>query len=131
MNDFKLEPIGIVHSPYTKKTKKNYPVREDIEAQVEVYPQFAEALFRISEFPELWIIFWFSEISDGERMTLKVHPRKDKNKPLRGVFCSRSPARPNPIGLTKVTLIKKEKNILYVKGLDAYDKTPVLDIKEV
>jgi tRNA-Thr(GGU) m(6)t(6)A37 methyltransferase TsaA len=60
---------------------------------------------------------------------VKVHPQGDLNKPLRGVFSMRSPMRPNPIGLTRVRLLKKEGNTLLVEGLDALDGSPIIDIK--
>ncbi|MDD3626606.1 MAG: tRNA (N6-threonylcarbamoyladenosine(37)-N6)-methyltransferase TrmO [bacterium] len=131
MNKLILKPIGTVHSPYKKETKGDYPERNMIEARIEIFPEFSDGLYKISEFSELWILFWFSGIEEKERATLKVHPRRNENNPMRGVFSSRSPARPNPIGLTKVTLLKVENNIIFVRGLDAYDRTPVIDIKEV
>ena len=127
----KLSPIGIVHSIYSRKTKHDYPDRFVIEAKIEIYPKFIDGLFKLEEFNELWILFWFTEIEEEERKTLRVHPKRNPENPERGVFSTRSPARPNPIGLTKVTLLKIENNILTVKGLDAFDNTLILDIKEV
>ncbi|MCK4665821.1 tRNA (N6-threonylcarbamoyladenosine(37)-N6)-methyltransferase TrmO [Candidatus Dependentiae bacterium] len=127
----KLSPIGIVHSNYSRKTKHDYLDRVAIEAKIEIYHEFVDGLFKLEKFNELWILFWFTEIDEQERQTLRVHPRRNPDNPERGVFSTRSPARPNPIGLTKVKLLKIEKNILTVKGLDAFDNTLILDIKEV
>jgi len=69
------------------------------------------------------------KLSEKDRKTLKVHPQGDRNKPLRGVFSLRSPMRPNPIGLTRVRITRREGNILFVKGLDALDGSPIIDIK--
>ena len=131
MNEIKLSPIGIVHSNYSRKTKHDYPDRFAIEAKIEIYHEFVDGLFKLDEFNELWILFWFTEIDKKERQTLRVHPKRNLDNPERGVFSTRSPARPNPIGLTKVKLLKIEKSILTVKGLDAFDNTLILDIKEV
>ena len=130
MLEMKLNPIGIVHSPYTPVTKHDYPNRKEIEASLEIYPEFEDGLFRITQFKELWVIFWFNQLEEEERKVLRVHPHRNPDNPERGVFSTRSPARPNPIGLTRVTLLNKENNILFVKGLDAYNKTLILDIKE-
>ncbi len=127
----KLSPIGIIHSNYSRKTKHDFLDRFAIEAKIEVYHEFLDGLFKLEEFNELWILFWFTEIEERERKTLRVHPRRNPDNPERGVFSTRSPARPNPIGLTKVKLLNIEKNILTVKGLDAFNNTLVLDIKEV
>lgn len=127
----KLSPIGIVHSTYSRKTKHDFTDKFEIEAKIEIYHEFIDGLFKLEEFNKLWILFWFTEIEDEERQTLRVHPRRNPENPERGVFSTRSPARPNPIGLTQVDLLKIEKNILTVKGLDAFDNTLILDIKEV
>jgi tRNA-Thr(GGU) m(6)t(6)A37 methyltransferase TsaA len=68
-------------------------------------------------------------IPEEERRIMKVHPRGREDMPLLGVFATRTPYRPNPIGLTLVELMKVEGNVLTVRGLDAFDGTPVLDIK--
>jgi tRNA-Thr(GGU) m(6)t(6)A37 methyltransferase TsaA len=88
-----------------------------------------EALEGIVGFSHLFVMFWMHEISNEERKTLKVHPRGRRDMPLLGVFATRTPNRPNPIGLTLVELLKVEGNVLTVRGLDAFDGTPILDIK--
>jgi tRNA-Thr(GGU) m(6)t(6)A37 methyltransferase TsaA len=90
---------------------------------------FAQALEGISGFSHLFVLFWLHKISGKERETLKVHPRGRQDMPLLGVFATRTNLRPNPIGLTLCELIKVEGNVLTVRGLDAYDGTPVLDVK--
>jgi len=69
------------------------------------------------------------KLSEDDRKILQAHPRGDVTKERRGVFALRSPMRPNPIGLTKVKLIERKGNILIVEGLDAFNGSPVLDIK--
>jgi tRNA-Thr(GGU) m(6)t(6)A37 methyltransferase TsaA len=83
----------------------------------------------IEEFSHLNIVFWMNRIHEKERKDLKVRPRGRSDMPLIGVFATRSPHRPNPIGLTLVELIRKKRNILTVKGLDAINGTPILDLK--
>jgi tRNA-Thr(GGU) m(6)t(6)A37 methyltransferase TsaA len=77
----------------------------------------------------LFVLFWLHEISDEKRKTLKIRPRGRRDLPLQGVFATRTMLRPNPIGLTLVELVKVEGNVLTVRGLDAFDGTPVLDVK--
>ena len=69
------------------------------------------------------------EISDAERKILKTHPRGRIDLPLLGVFATRSPLRPNPIGLTIVELLGRKGTVLTIRGLDAFDGTPVIDVK--
>ena len=97
--------------------------------KIMVYPEYAEGLDGIEELDYIYVLYWMNRLSENDRKILKVHPRGDVNKPLRGVFSLRSPMRPNPIGLTRVKLLKRKGNILYVKGLDALPKSPVIDIK--
>ena len=87
---------------------------------------YAEGLYRLSHFKHIWVIFGF----DRSRETiLKVHPRRDLSIPLVGVFASCSPTRPNKLGLTLVKIVSIRKNIVTVRGLDAFDGSPVYDIK--
>ncbi len=90
-------------------------------------PEFIDGLFMIEGFKELDVLFLFDR-SVG--FDLLVHPQGNVNNPLRGVFASRSPRRPNPIGLTRVRLVERRGNILKVQGLDTFPGTPVLDIKQ-
>jgi tRNA-Thr(GGU) m(6)t(6)A37 methyltransferase TsaA len=89
----------------------------------------AEALDGIEDFSHLFVIFWMHEIPKEERRAMKVHPRGRMDMPLLGIFATRTPHRPNPIGLTLVELLRVEGNVVTVRGLDAFDGTPVLDIK--
>ncbi len=94
-----------------------------------IQPHLAEGLEGIAGFSHLYVLFYLSKISPEQRKTLKVHPRGRMDMPLLGIFATRTMLRPNPIGLTLVELVKVEENLLTVRGLDAYDGTPVLDIK--
>jgi tRNA-Thr(GGU) m(6)t(6)A37 methyltransferase TsaA len=120
-----LKPIGFVR---TKAVGDEVKDKGRI-SQIVVNGKLAEALEGIEGFSHLFVLFWLNEISSEERKTVKVHPRGRQDLPLLGVFATRTKLRPNPIGLTMVELVKVEGNVLTVRGLDAFDKTPILDIK--
>ena len=100
-----------------------------MKAQVIIDPSYEKALDGIESFSHIVIVFWLHKVKKGERLIMRVHPYRNPTLPLKGVFATRSPVRPNPIGLTVVKLIKRKANMLTVVGLDAIDGTPVLDIK--
>ena len=119
-----LKPIGVVRA-----TAVGDEVKDKTRiSQIIIHDEFIEALDGINEFSHLFVLFWLSNVSNEEGL-LKVHPRGRKDLPLLGVFATRTMYRPNPIGLTLVELVKGEGNVLTIRGLDAFDGTPVLDIK--
>ncbi len=119
-----LKPIGIIHSPYgAGQAPCQSSGREEI-CQVEVFQEFEEGLKDIEGFSHIILIYWFHQ-SRGYHLLVKT-PWDVK---LHGLFTTRSPHRPCPLGLCVVELVAREKNILKVKGLDAIDGTPLLDIK--
>jgi len=120
-----LKPIGFVRTEAVGDEVKD----KDRISQIVVNRELAEALEGIAEFSHLFVLFWLHEVTSEERKTLKVHPRGREDLPLLGVFATRTKLRPNPIGLTLVELMKVEDNVLTVRGLDAFDETPVLDLK--
>ena len=124
-HSLELKPIGIIHSPYHDRGEapRQGCGREEI-CQVEVFKEFEEGLKDIEGFSHIILIYWFHK-SRGYSLT--VVPSWD-TKP-HGLFTTRSPNRPCPLGLSLVELVAREKNILKVKGLDAIDGTPLLDIK--
>lgn len=120
-----LEPIGFVKTnTIRKEVKKRSNVSEIILRE-----DLVETLHGIEDFSHLYVIFWMHEVPKEERKTVKVHPRGRGDLPLLGIFATRTPHRPNPIGLTLVELIKVNDNTLTIRGLDAYDGTPIIDIK--
>ncbi len=120
-----LKPIGIIHSPYRDRGQVPYQgYRSKNISRIEVFKEFEEGLQDIDGFSHIIVIYWFHK-SQGYHLWVKT-PWDDN---LRGLFATRSPHRPCPLGLTVVELIAREKNILKVKGLDAMDGTPLLDIK--
>ena len=103
---------------------------EDDTSTILIYPQFAPGLDGLDEYKRLYIIYWMHKGDNPERRaTLKVVPRRHGATEERGVFSTHSPHRPNPIGLTTVDLIKIEGERLSVRGLDAFEGSPVIDIK--
>jgi tRNA-Thr(GGU) m(6)t(6)A37 methyltransferase TsaA len=120
-----LHPIGIVRTQAVGDDVKDKTRLSKIFIDCEL----TKALKGISGFSHVFVLFWLHEISGEQRKTLKVHPRGRRDLPLLGVFATRTMLRPNPIGLTLVELVKAEGNVLTVRGLDAFDGTPVLDVK--
>ena len=120
-----LNPIG-----YVKTSAVGEEVKDKLTiSQIVLRDELVEGLSGITGYSHLFVLFYLNQITPKQRKTLKVHPRGRSDMPLTGVFAVRTMLRPNPIGLTLVELIKVEGNVLTVKGLDAYDATPVLDIK--
>lgn len=120
-----LKPIGVV-----KTTAIGDEVRDKTRtSQIVICNELTEALDGIDGFSHLFVLFLLHEIPESHRKILKVHPRGRKDMPLLGIFATRTMLRPNPVGLTLVELVKVEANVLTVRGLDAFEGTPVLDIK--
>ena len=128
--DNQLVFIGTIHSSIkdiaTAPKLENEPGA--VRARIELDPKYAQGLNSMKPGDKLEIFTWFHK---SNRDTLMVHPRGNKNVPQRGVFATRSPSRPNPIGLHRVTLVAMEEPLtLVVEPLEAIDGTPVIDIKQ-
>jgi tRNA (adenine37-N6)-methyltransferase len=120
-----MRPIGVIHSPFTdKKQTPIQPTRSQAVGQVEVYPEFAEGLQDVEGLSHVILLYVF-HCSSG--YTLRVKPFLDDA--LHGLFATRYPCRPNPIGLSIVRLIARHSNVLEIEGVDMLDGTPLLDIK--
>ena len=125
MAEFIMRPIGVIHSPFTdKKQTPIQPTRSQAVGQVEVYPEFAEGLQDIEGLSHVILLYVFHCLSG---YTLRVKPFLDDA--LHGLFATRYPCRPNPIGLSVVRLIARHDNVLEIEGVDVLDGTPLLDIK--
>lgn len=97
---------------------------------IEIEPRYQAALLGIDELSSLWVLYWFDRNDTPEkRAVLQVHPRGNPENPLRGVFATRSPFRPNLIALSQVKLLSVRGNRIEIDGIDAYADTPVLDLK--
>ena len=124
-----LEPIGIIHSDLTDRDaapRQGYEGAPD--AWVEVSSDVADGLLGIRSGDEIIVITWLDR---ARRETLQVHPGRNPNAPLTGVFATRSPDRPNPVGLHRVTVLEIAGQRLKVGPIEAIDGTPVIDIKPV
>jgi tRNA-Thr(GGU) m(6)t(6)A37 methyltransferase TsaA len=114
---FCLNAIGTV-----KKT--------DEKVWLEIFNEYADALLGLDGFSHVYVLYWFHQNdSPQKRNTLQVHPRKDPNNPLTGVFATHSPQRPNLIALTLCKIESVVGNLIHIEGIDAYDGSPVVDIK--
>ncbi|HNT26183.1 MAG TPA: tRNA (N6-threonylcarbamoyladenosine(37)-N6)-methyltransferase TrmO [Anaerolineales bacterium] len=126
---YTIEPIGVIHSELTSREAAPCQGNEGApDAWLEVNSTVAEGLEGIAVGNEIILITWFHK---AYRDILKLRPRGDKNMPLTGVFATRSPDRPNPLGLHRVTVLEIAGNRLKVGPLEAIDGTPVVDIKPV
>lgn len=126
--DYRLRLIGVVRSAL--KERKGAPrqgYENAPEVWIEVIPEFFEGLEGITVDMEIVVVTWLHQ---GKRDVLKVHPRGDQNV-LSGVFATRSPDRPNPIGLHRVRVLEMAGHALKVGPIEAIDGTPVVDIKPV
>jgi tRNA (adenine37-N6)-methyltransferase len=123
---FVPQPIGFVSSPYnqTSQIPKGLRAKHEVEGILKLLPEFEPGLIDIEGFSHLFILWEFHRSSDCE--LVGIPPIDDRPH---GVFATRSPRRPNPIGLTVVELIRRENAALHVRGVDMLDGSPVLDIK--
>ncbi len=126
---YTIEPIGFVRSQLTQL--EDAPMQGDEgapEAWLELTPSAAQGLAGIAAGDELLVLTW---LHLAQRDVLQVHPRGDLHRPLTGVFATRSPDRPNPIGLHRVLVLEVTERKLRVAQLEAIDGTPIIDIKPV
>ncbi|MBE0605849.1 MAG: tRNA (N6-threonylcarbamoyladenosine(37)-N6)-methyltransferase TrmO [Deltaproteobacteria bacterium] len=127
MEEFVVRPIGVVRSAL--KDPADAPKQGALtgqEAEIVVDPAYLPALNGLDNRGKIIVMCWM-HLADRDR--LKVHPRGREDRPERGVFSTRSPHRPNPVSLHTVTLVSVAGNVLRVRGMDAIDGTPVVDIK--
>ncbi len=125
MSSLSVSPVGVVHSPFVEKAQAPRQGVLGTDATIEVFPPYADALDDLDGFDRVWVLFWFHQSLpfDGT----KVQPPRSEVK--RGVFATRSPHRPNPIGMSAVKLRSREGCILHISEMDLVDGTPVLDLK--
>ena len=123
---FEMKPIGFVRSPYseTAQIPKGCGAKHEAEGVLEILPEFEQGLTDIEGFSHLFVI-WLFHRAEGSSL-LGTPPTDDRPH---GVFATRSPRRPNPIGLTVVELTRREGPRLHVRGVDMLDGTPILDLK--
>ena len=112
-----LNPIGLIH-------------KSDQKSWIELFDDYTDGLLGLDGFSHIYVLYWFHENDSPEkRRTLQVHPRKDPQNPLTGVFATHSPRRPNLIALTLCKIDSICGNTIHIDEIDAFDGTPVVDIK--
>lgn len=126
MNSIELRPIGYVRTEASEEQIKID--RRNVVSTIILSEGLKEVLDGIEGFSHLFVIYYMHKISE-EAFIPKVHPSGRSDLPVVGIFATRSGHRPNPIGLTLVKLLRRRENVLEVRGLDALDGTPILDIK--
>ncbi len=122
-----MMPIGVVRNKVDEKPPKH--CWENAESEIVLNSDLGEALDGIEEFSHLIILYWLHKVPSQTQPSLKTHPQGRADLPLVGTFATRSPYRPNRLGLTTVRLLERKENILTVSGLDALNDSPVVDIK--
>lgn len=123
-----LQFIGVLHGDITSRQDAPKCYDESNRTGIlEIYPQYQEGLDGITVGQTIVVLFWLHQ---ADRNILKVYPRGDRSKGLRGVFATRSPIRPNPIAISELKVLDIQDNRIHVSGLDILDGTPILDIKK-
>lgn len=128
--EFKFKPIGVVHSPFKKKEDIDSEKFADsggfdpAQGELEIFQEFEKGLKDIDGFSHLIVLFVFHK-SEGYRL----HTKPLLDDTLRGIFSTRSPHRPNPVGMTVVEVLERKGNRIKVSGIDMIEGTPILDIK--
>ena len=126
MKEIRYKPIGVIHTPF--KEPRGTPIQpsaaEGVNGIVEIFPEYVEGLEDLEGFSHIILIYHFHLAG---KPSLKVRPYMDDK--THGVFATRSPSRPNPIGISVVRLLRIEGNRLHIQDIDIIDGTPLLDIK--
>lgn len=129
MPEIVLHPIGVVESPLTDLADApRQPDEGAPHAVLRLDPELRDALAGIARGDALLVLTWLDR---ARRDVLQVHPRGDATRPLTGVFATRSPHRPNPIGVHRVEVVAVDGHRVHVRALEAVDGTPILDVKPV
>ncbi len=122
-----LKAIGRVVQGPTRSKPRNLDAEQ---AVIEIDAAWEGALHGIEEFSHIWVMWWLDQAPSGSDLdSQQVRPEGRKEMPLRGIFATRSPRRPTPIAITPVRLLERQGTRLYVQGLDAFEGTPILDLK--
>jgi tRNA-Thr(GGU) m(6)t(6)A37 methyltransferase TsaA len=123
---FRLTPIGVIRTPFREAAGTPIQPRQakGVKGTVEVLERFQEGLKDLEGFERIWLLYWFHRAAPAR---LRVVPYLDRQQ--RGLFATRAPCRPNPIGMSCVRLLQVKGSLLTVAGVDILDGTPLLDIK--
>ena len=114
---YTIYPVGVIRKTAT-------------DVRIEIFDAYKMALDGLADFSHIDVYYWFDQNdSPGKRKILKIHPRKDKNNPLTGVFATHSPVRPNLMGMTVCKIVSISDNQIFIDDIDAFNGSPVIDIK--
>lgn len=121
-----LDPIGVIHTPFTEPlgTPIQPAAAKGARGTVEVLEKYAEGLKDLDGFERVWLVYWFDRAAET-RLLVRPYLVEEAH----GLFATRAPCRPNPIGISSVKLVSVEGNVLHVEDVDMLDGTPLLDIK--
>ena len=121
-----LKAIGFVSNDIKQPIRHGW---REVVSEITINPELTQALDGLEDFSHIIVLYWMHGLDRGRQLPLKVHPMGNQDLPLTGRFATRSPSRFNPIGQATAELLERRANVLKVKGLDAIDGTPVIDIK--
>lgn len=126
VQELRIRPIGWVRNAVTDPRPSGW---ETVESELHVLPEFAQGLKGLEEFSHIIVLFWLHLVPQELRAAGQLHPGGRTDLPLVGTFATRTQLRPNPLGMAVVPLLGVERAVLRVRGLDAIDGTPLLDLK--
>lgn len=121
-----LKPVALVKNDAREPGMRDW---SRVFSELVFEREFVNALDGLEDFSHIIVIFWMHLFAGQERIPLKTHPQMRTELPLVGIFATRSPIRPNPLGIAVAQMLERKGNVLRVKGLDAVDGTPVVDVK--
>jgi tRNA-Thr(GGU) m(6)t(6)A37 methyltransferase TsaA len=121
-----LKAIGVVSNEVKQPMRHGW---EEVVSKITINRELTEALDGLEDYSHIIVLYWMHQLPERQPLPLKVHPMGNRDLPLTGRFATRAPSRPNAIGQATVELLERRANVLKVKGLDAIDGTPVIDIK--
>jgi tRNA-Thr(GGU) m(6)t(6)A37 methyltransferase TsaA len=128
MEPIEVHPIGLVTESGLKEDGPKVKDVSSVTARIEILEKYAPGLTGLEREKRLDVVFWLDRVSDEERADVLSRSKRESDRD-KGVFATRRPQRPNPVGVTRVELLGVEGNFLIVQGLDAYPGTPVIDVK--
>jgi len=120
---------GLVTEKYVERLKEYHRRIKDLESELVIFPELQDMLEGIGEFSHIFVLYWAHLVPEARKGTLQVHPMGRRDTPKKGGFATCNPVRPNSILLFPVRLLCRKGNVLVVKGLEALDGSPILDIK--
>jgi tRNA-Thr(GGU) m(6)t(6)A37 methyltransferase TsaA len=126
MAEIAVRPIGKVRNEVKQHRRGGW---EEVASEIVIDENFTEYLDGLEQFSHIIVVYWMHRVAPVSEPLAKVHPRGREDLPLVGIFSTRAPYRPNPLGVTTTRLMQRKGNVLKVAGLDALDGTPVIDIK--